>query len=149
MNFSEALDLLKQGKKVRRSCWDRAEKLYLENNEFWMSAYEISGATGVHYDDMLAEDWEECKEQLLTKEEKEYLKTTISLCNEKIVRLKMYLYGNIFKNDKRRAIISFYSENGYIGETLRFDLHKHFKGLEPGEEYTLEELGLEEENENE
>ena len=144
MNFSEALELLKQGKKVRRSCWDSAEKLYLENHEFYLAAYGIAGTTGIHYEDMLAEDWKEYKEQLLTKEEKEYLKATISLYSGKIVRLKKYLYNNAFKNENNYAIISFYSENGYVGETLRFDLHKHFKGLELGEEYTLEELGLEE-----
>ena len=144
MNFSEALELLKQGKRVRRSCWDSAEKLYLENNKFCMAAYGIVGT-----DDVLAEDWEVCKEQLLTKEEKEYLKETISLCSEKIVSLQKYLYDNIFKNENNHAIIAFYGKNGYVGQTLRFDVHEHFKGLEAGEEYTLEELGLEEENENE
>ena len=149
MNFSEALDLLKQGKKVRRSCWDSAEKLYLENNKFCLAAYGIVGTIGVHYDDMLAEDWEEYKEQLLTKKEKEYLKATISLYSGKIVRLKKHLHNSVFNNENNYVIISFYSKNGYVGETLRFDIHEHFKGLEAGEEYTLEELGLEEENENE
>lgn len=149
MNFSEALELLKQGKEVRRSCWDSAEKLYLENNEFWLAAYEIAGTTGIHYDDMFGEDWEECKEQLLTEKEKECLKATISLCSEKIVSLKKHLYNNVLKNENKHAVIAFYSENGYVGQTLRFNLHEHFKGLEAGEEYTLEELGLKEENENE
>ena len=61
MNFEEALKLLKAGKKVKKCSWANSQKLYLylENNEFWLATGEIAGTIGIHYDDMLADDYEE------------------------------------------------------------------------------------------
>lgn len=72
MDFSEALRLLKEGKKVRQHIWDEAIYLKLENRYLWMidtdypdedPAYsDIFGNNMLVNEAILAEDWEEVNE---------------------------------------------------------------------------------------
>ena len=84
MKFSKALELLKQGKKVRRKEWGKSTKIFIRNEQLFVGndEEECSYAnTSVYYilSDILADDWEEYKEPLLTKEEKEYLKAIMKI----------------------------------------------------------------------
>ena len=138
MNFSKALELLKQGKKVRKRCWANSEKLYvyLENNEFWLATGKIAGTIGIHYDDMLADDWEEYKSPL-SDEEKEYLKMIIKFYPEKIEKVSIYHsphYTLIYLEYGDKAS---YKESYLTGPN-------HFENMEVGKHYTLKELGLNE-----
>ena len=141
MNFEKALELLKQGKKVRKRCWANSEKLYvyLENNEFWLATGKIAGTIGIHYDDMLADDWEEYKEPLLTEEEKEYLRMIIKFTpgNIKIVILGRHFVGCNY-------IYLHYSNDDMINSYSHCVSKGLFKNLEGYKSYTLEELGLDE-----
>lgn len=72
MDFSEALRLLKEGKKVRQHIWDEAIYLKLENGYLWIidtdypnedPAYsDIFGNNMSVNEAILAEDWEEVNE---------------------------------------------------------------------------------------
>ena len=141
MTFEKALELLKQGKKVRKRCWANSEKLYvyLENNEFWLATGKIAGTIGIHYDDMLADDWEEYKEPLLTEEEKEYLRMIIKFTpgNIKIVILGRHFVGCNY-------IYLHYSNDDMINSYSHCVSKGLFKNLEGYKSYTLEELGLDE-----
>ncbi len=137
MNFSEALELMKQGKKVRRSRWVNSEKLYLylEDNEFWLATGEFAGTIGIHYDDMLDNDWEEYRWPL-SAEEKEYLKMIIKFYPEEIEKVSIYRsphYTLIYLEYGDKAS---YKESYLTGPN-------HFENMEVGKHYTLEELGLE------
>ena len=146
MNFSEALELLKQGKKVRRRNWGGNVKYYiafsdvgnylvkfvcLSNNPF-EDVYFLSK------DDTLSNDWEEYKEPLLTQEEKEYLKMIIkfSPCEVEFVLLerlsgyKDYDYNIVWLVHRDGDRLAY-----YVGED-------YFKNLKENNEYTLEELDL-------
>ncbi len=149
MNFNEALELLKQGKKVRRSCWANCHQkyLYLENNEFWLTTNEIAGLIGIHYDNIVANDWEEYKEPLLTEEEKEYLKMVIKFHPRKIESAIVCL-----RKDYNLVYLQYEVENEYVGRKgdrpKDYDCYitkkDYFNNLKDNKEYTLKELGLEE-----
>ncbi len=140
MKFEEALELLKQGKKLRRSCWTNSYKkyLYLENNEFWLTTNEIAGIIGIHYDNIVANDWEEYEEPLLTEEEKEYLQMNIEFHPEEITSVNVRFHNHF------NVVYLQYEPNGFDYCMVN---KNYFKNLEEKKEYTLEELGLEEEYE--
>lgn len=147
MNFGEALELMKQGKKVRRESWQyeglyKTKRLYIRDNELYADfGLDVESAYIAHKD-ILAEDWEEYSDSLLTGEEKDYLRKIITFSSEKIVSLKK-CFNKADKYDY--TVLAFYDEKGYyIGQTLYFNLHEHFKDLGAEKEYTLKELGLEE-----
>ena len=141
MNFSKALELLKQGKKVRRKEWGKSTKIFIRNGQLFIdndeeecnyantSAYCILG-------DMLADDWEEYKSPL-SDEEKEYLKMIIKFYPEKIEKISIYRsphYTLIYLEYGDKAS---YKESYLTGSN-------HFENMEVGKHYTLKELGLDE-----
>ena len=140
MNFSEALELLKQGKGVERSCWGCNSFIKLNKDIVYL--YNDFGDAEFILDlsSLLAQDWEEYKEPLLTKEEKEYLKMIIKFSPgevdfvslERLSSYKDYDYNMVwltYRDGDRHA--------HYVGED-------YFKNLEEGKGYALKELGLDE-----
>ena len=140
MNFSKALELLKQGKKVRRKAWEKSTKIFIRNEQLFVDDDEVEcnyANTSVYYilSDILADDWEEYQEPLLTKEEKEYLKMIIKFYPEKIEKISIYRsphYTLIYLEYGDKVS---YKESYLTGSN-------HFENMEVGKHYTLEELGL-------
>ena len=139
MTFEKALELLKQGKKVRRQCFN--EGIYWE----MPSIQHIATRKTLDKDltvfiniislkDIIAEDWEEYKESLLT-EEKEYLKLIIKFHPEKITSISVY-----FRKDYNLVYFKYKDDSNDCVVTAK----DYFKNLEDEKDYTLEELGLEE-----
>ena len=140
MNFSEALELLKQGKKVRRI-----------NSYGYVSIYYLEGETLYKQDDyctleigiipvksLLDDSWEEYKEPLLTEEEKEYLKMIIKFSPAEVDFVSLESLSDY--EDYDCNIVWLVYRDGdrdahYVGED-------YFKGLKENNEYTLEGLGL-------
>lgn len=144
MNFSEALELLKQGKKVGRICWGATGCYICFDESNALSEYVRIGDEWKEDDyiickcDLLAQDWKEYKEPVLTKEEKEYLKMIIKFSPgevdfvslERLSSYKGYDYNIVwlvYRDGDRLAY--------YVGED-------YFKNLKGNNEYTLEGLGL-------
>ena len=140
MNFSEALELLKQGKKVKRiNCYGYVSIYYLEGETLYKQDDYCTQKIGIMpVGILLGDGWEEYKEPLLTKEEKEYLKMIIKFSPgevdlvslERLSSYKDYDYNIVWlvhRDGDRHA--------HYVGED-------HFKSLKENNEYTLEELGL-------
>ena len=140
MNFNEALELLKQGKKVRRiNCYGYVSIYYLEGGTLYKQDDYCTLKIGIMpVKSLLDDDWEEYKEPLLTEEEKEYLKMIIKFSPaevdlvslERLSGYKDYDYNIVwlaYRDGDRHA--------HYVGED-------YFKSLKGNNEYTLEELGL-------
>lgn len=61
MNFSEALELMKEGKEVRRESWAEVEYMWIENGKIMRRIfYDLLELEYVRIEteDILAEDWE-------------------------------------------------------------------------------------------
>lgn len=61
MKFEQALQAMREGKKVRRASWDSWEAMWIKDNKFY--CYDNMGKDVWEYEDwyldnMLAEDWE-------------------------------------------------------------------------------------------
>lgn len=89
-----------------------------------------------------ARNWlnSECKEPILTEEEKEYLSAVIKPFRKKIayIRKKQSLY----KKDKDKKFISIVlCDDDYMYFPF-FENDAMYQGMELGRKYTLEELGL-------
>ena len=142
MNFSEALELLKQGKKVERiNSYGYVSIYYLEDGTLYKQDDCCTLKIGMMpVESLLDDSWEEYKEPLLTEEEKEYLKMIIKFSPsevdvvslERLSGYKDYDYNMVwlvYRDGDRHA--------HYVGED-------YFKNLKENNEYTLEELGLDE-----
>lgn len=61
MNFSEALELMKGGEKIRRKSWAEVEYMWIENETIMRRIfYDLLELECIRVDseDILAEDWE-------------------------------------------------------------------------------------------
>lgn len=137
MNFEKALELLKQGKKVRKCSWGKYYYIVFDEDSLLRQKKHGSDYYNKYYilnkNDIDAV-WEEYKELLLTEEEKEFLKTISKFHPEKIDKVRMF-------RGYYKFIYLHYGENSY--DSYLVD-SKYFKNLEDEKDYTLEELGLEE-----
>ena len=150
MNFNEALELLKQGKKVNRIRWGAGCYICFDESNV-LSEHVRIGDEWKEDDylickcDLLATDWEEYKDPLLTKEEKEYLKMLIKFHPNEIGSVAVS-----YRIDYKLVCLYYKKENEYVGckgdQSLDYDCYTarkdDFKNLKDNNEYTLEELGL-------
>ena len=136
MKFEEALKLLREGKKIRRSCW--RNDIYLALTKDGATAY-VNGEPwiyGMSIETILNTDWEVLEEPILDEKEKEYLSNIIKPFRDKVDYItKVRLLNKIeyidieFKDDANICFPSFKANTMY-------------KGMEPDKKYTLKELGL-------
>lgn len=147
MNFSKALELLKQGKKVRRKVWKKSTKIFIRNEQLFVDNDEEEcnyANTSVYYilSDILADDWEEYKEPLLTKEEKEYLKMIIKFNLFKVKTVEITRPDPCW-DDRHFILLRGYNDDE--DDSANFIKPNYFKNLKNTKPYTLKELGLEKE----
>ena len=138
MNFSEALELLKQGKGAERSCWGCNSFIKLNKDIVYL--YNDFGDAEFILDlsSLLAQDWEEYKEPLLTEEEKEYLKTIIKFSHSEVDLVSIERLSSYKSYDYNMVWLTYRDGDRHahcVGED-------YFKNLKENNEYTLEELGL-------
>lgn len=141
MTFEEALKALKEGKKIRRKDWCDGFFITLTSNKCLV----VSGRTsGLFIDDFSEDWWEEVKEDILDKEEKEYLSAVIKPFRDRVTYIKKvdtyfgcnknceYIFGKLSNKD---TVIDVFTLPWFPKGSM-------YKGMELGKEYTLEELGL-------
>ena len=137
MDFSKALELMKQGCKVRRREWDKGITIYIENGVLWGAGGEVSDVIpSVSSEWMIVNDWIEYKEELLTEDEKEFIGLYADYHS---------LMINAIKVDERYLYFLDINTNNYIIQQCVDKFHYEettFKKLERNKIYTLEELGL-------
>lgn len=154
MKFEEAVNLLREGKKVRRRCWiPGMVRLNFEWVQLDLIKKEVRNNLGeieaFSTEEVLADDWEEYKE-LLNDFEKNMLgdifhyyqqfeKTTI----KEVKKISSSSYSGTefvrisFINDIEDYLIRDFFD------TPHFEKGTMFKNLELGKNYTLKELKLE------
>lgn len=141
MTFEEALKALKEGKKIRRKDWCEGFFITLTSNKCLV----VNGRTsGLFIDDFSEDWWEEVKEDILGKEEKEYLRAVIKPFRDRVTYIKKvdtyfgcnknceYIFGKLSNKD---TVIDVFTLPWFPKGSM-------YKGMELGKEYTLEELGL-------
>ena len=144
MNFSEAMLLLKEGKKVRRKEWNNSNYIECKDDTLWVAnGDKYSSWKFVKIEHIMADDWEEYKKPSLTDEEKEYLKMIIKFGGYHIKTIEK---NKLCPSMHNRSFLIFNKCWGEADEPYDdsplFDANKYFTGIEFGKEYTLRELGL-------
>ena len=138
MTFEKALELLKQGKKVRKCSWGKYYYIVFDEDSLLRQKQHGCDYYNKYYvlnkNDIDAV-WEEYKESLLTEEEKEFLKRIHNADSRELVGIMISRNWN-----KKRLLFVFMPEEYFILDNIKDEL---FKNLEEGKYYTLKELGLE------
>lgn len=140
MTFEEALKALKEGKKIRRKDWCEGFFITLTSNKCLV----VNGRTsGLFIDDFSEDWWEEYKEDILDKEEKEYLSAVIKPFRDRITYI-----AKVEEDIHWFYWIMIRVDIGFLNDYYDFCLPPFeetsdmYKKMELGKEYTLEELGL-------
>lgn len=145
MKFEEALQLVKDGKSVRRKSWGSkrchiylncVERVAIDNGYD-----EPSGIFDLMLNDIKADDWEEYYiPVLLSAEEKEYLKTVINNWPFSIETLSRKIDVGSKEHSRSDFIVFSDAAGDYSGEiAIKSNM---FRGLRENISYSLKELGL-------
>ena len=141
MTFEEALQAIKEGKKVGNKGWPSS--LYLK--KYFDRVVNQDGKTmNLTITSMLSNDWEEYKEPILDEEEKKYLSAVIKPFMDRVVYIRKVKVGecNQFISIKvKRYDYDEEDSNEYI-ELPYFREDTMYVNMEVGKKYNLEELGL-------
>lgn len=141
MTFEEALQAIKEGKKVGNKGWPSS--LYLK--KYFDRVVNQDGKTmNLTITSMLSNDWEEYKEPILDEEEKKYLSAVIKPFMDRVVYIRKVKVGecNQFISIKvKRYDYDEEDSNEYI-ELPYFREDTMYVNMEVGKEYNLEDLGL-------
>ena len=88
MNVIEALNALKEGKRVRNKIWEEGEYIMLKNG-FIKYGNGVTHRIDVYGEyDMCDDTWEEYKEPALTEEERERLRAMVRLFGRRMDHIR-------------------------------------------------------------
>ena len=144
MNFEKALELLKQGKKVRKCSWGKYYYIVFDEDSLLRQKKHGSDYYNKYYilnKNDIDTVWEEYKEPLVTEEEKEYLKMIIKFNLFKVKTVEITRPDPCW-DDRHFILLRGYNDDE--DDSANFIKPNYFKNLENTKSYTLEELGLEE-----
>lgn len=140
MNILEALELMKQGKKIRRKNWKKGDYMTFSGKKLVLKSKDKSEWTDVviGLSEVYEDKWEELKEPILDEAEKRYLSAVIRPFRNRVLYIR------------KRVASSFYGKKTYISirvgdelvELPYFDMKEMYCGMKVDKTYTLEELGL-------
>lgn len=140
MTFEEALKALKEGKKVREKTWDTGWYVKLLGERI---VNKNGGCDFISIVDLSEDNWEEYKEDILDKEEKEYLSAVIKPFRDRITYI-----AKVEEDIHWFYWIMIRVDIGFLNDYYDFCLPPFeetsdmYKKMEVGKEYTLKELGL-------
>ena len=135
MKFEEILEPLKNGKRVRRKCW---ENFYLQKGKDWDFDSEFFDT---EIDDLFADDWEIYEESILTGKEREYLSAVVKPFRERTEYI-MKFRSPSWEHLKICVESNIFIENKEIITLPCFEANSMYKNMKLDKNYTLEELGL-------
>lgn len=146
MTFEKALQLMKQRKRVRRAGWDKDIRCFIpENNtDTDMIIYETD--CGKYFmlkmdlEDILADDWENYKESLTSKEEKTFLQTVIQISPYEVRQFSLVFDNSI---NRKQLLFGYNLDGTFVSGSMYVD-DNYFSTWEVNKPYTLKELGLDE-----
>ena len=144
MNLEEAIKALKEGKKIRRNAWglnvyiqiDMSEKKFIQG-----TSCRSTPIISLSVTDILDNDWEIVEEPVLDKQEKKYLENFLRPYTKKYEKI------TIKKTSLYTIRIDFFAfKEGGLNDFLTlpsFSKDEHmYDGMEVDKSYTLDELGL-------
>lgn len=137
MNLEEAIKALKEGKKIRRKAWPMSIGYLLKDGNY----------ITLNDKDFRGNDWEVVEENILNKHEKEYLKNLIKPFIKEFNNITIKKRKSAFSSDRLFILIIFSNDDSFHEIMLPyFAVDDHmYTGMEADKSYTLEELGLFEE----
>lgn len=140
MTFEEALNALKEGKKIRRKDWCDGFFITLTSNKCLV----VNGRTsGLFLDDFSEDWWEEYKEPILDDAEKKYLSAVIKPFRDRVTHIaKVEEDIHWFYWIMIRVDIGFFDDYYEFCLPPFDETSSMYKNMEVGKEYTLKELGL-------
>lgn len=139
MTFEEALNALKEGKKIRRKDWCDGFFITLTSNKCLV----VNGRTsGLFLDDFSEDCWEEYEEPVLDDAEKKYLSAVIKpfrdrvcyICKLELISCNQFIHMEVKRYDEDTSY-------DYINLPI-FKKDTMYKNMKVGKDYTLKELGL-------
>lgn len=133
MTTKELFEALLAGKKFKRKTWGSNSYIYLDENGILRYNIENVATFKIILDD----DWQEYKEEILDKKEKEYLSAVIKPFRDEI---KYIVKDDRYTGDREYIFIVI--KNDCSITFPYFKKNAMYKGMELDKEYTLEELGL-------
>ena len=114
----------------------------IRNNKLWSIGDKLMGTVNTPLNDIVGRKITILPKQILTDEEKEYLKTVIKPFKEKIDFIRKWEKEEW--ENKEFIVIGFKNIDEEPMYFPTFKKGKYYKGLELGKSYTLQQLGLEE-----
>lgn len=141
MNFFDAMKELEKGNKVRNADWKDEIYLYKENQKICFS--DACSVTCLYPTDLNVGTWELYKEDILTKEEKEYLSNVIKPFKNRVCYI--IKYTNLMSLNEEYIQIRVKSYEGELNEDINLPLFVEgsmYKNMKKVHRYSLKELGL-------
>ena len=149
MNLIEALNALKEGKRVRNKIWEEDEYIMLKDG-FIKYGNGITHRIDVYGEyDMCDDTWEEYKEPILTDKEREYLQAVVKPFRDRLRYIRkigtadgtQFISIKVKKYDYKDDDDDDYFQYEDI-EFPCFEEDTMYANMEADRSYTLEELGL-------
>lgn len=140
MNLVKALNLLNEGKKIRRKDWESNKYIYLNKDKYIVNQSGCKVLVTIDFDDIKNEHWEEYNEDILNEEEKPYLESILKPYKDRIDFVVKQGIG-----DYERIIICVSVKNKSFKNYIAFPYFNKgtmYKGMEIDKKYTVNELGL-------
>lgn len=141
MNLIEALKLLNEGKKVRRKDWELSRYICLNKDKNIVNQSGCRVLFTVDFDDIKNEHWEEYNEDILDKEEKQYLESILKPYKDRVDFVIKQGIGDYYERIVINVSVKNKSYKNYIALPY-FDKGTMYKGIEIDKKYTVNELGL-------
>lgn len=141
MNLVEALNLLNEGKKIRRKDWELSKYICLNKDKNIVNDLGKEVLFTIDFDDIKNEHWEEYNEDILNEKEKPYLESILKPYKDRVDFIMKEVIGDYYE----RIIICVSVKNKSFKNYIAFPYFNKgtmYKGMEIDKKYTVNELGL-------
>ena len=141
MNLVKALNLLNEGKKVRRKDWELSKYIYLNKDKNIVNDLGKEVLFIIDFDDIKNEHWEEYNEDILNEEEKPYLESILKPYKDRVDFVMKEVIGDYYERIVICVSVKNKSFKNYIAFPY-FNKGTMYKGMEIDKKYTVNELEL-------
>ena len=141
MNLVKALNLLNEGKKVRRKDWESGKYIYLNKDKYIVNDLGKEVLFTIDFDDIKNEHWEEYNDDILNEEEKPYLENILKPYKNRVDFVMKECIGDYYERIVICVSVKNKSFKNYIAFPY-FNKGTMYKGMEIDKKYTVNELGL-------
>ena len=141
MNLVKALNLLNEGKKIRRKDWELSKYIYLNKDKNIVNNLGQEVLFTIDFDDIKNKHWEEYNEDILNEEEKPYLENILKPYKDRVDFVMKECIGDYYERIVICVSVKNKSFKNYIAFPY-FNKGTIYKGMEIDKKYTVNELGL-------